>query len=116
MEGVPEFADWFSGVYLSRYPTPPRNLAPITEALAGRHGLVYRGEEEFSNEAAMAIGRFADYQLSTTNVIAAVGRGVDSFDGAGRWIRESIERFFAGERERTFRFSGKMWCLEKAAA
>lgn len=116
MKGEPAFAEWFTSEYLSRYPTPPRNGAPITRSLAREHGFVFHGEEEFGNEAAMTIGRFADYQLSTTNVIAAVERGPESFDGAGRWIRSSLERFFAGQLERVFRFSGKMWCLEKAAA
>lgn len=115
MEGEPSFVDWFRGEYLSRYPTPPRNRAPITDELARRHRFFFRGEEDFENEVAMTIGRFADYQLSTTNVIAVVARGSESFDAAGRWIRESIGRFFAGERERVFRFIGRMWCLEKAA-
>jgi SAM-dependent methyltransferase len=116
IRGEPAFGDWFRGEYLSRYPTPPRNRAPITEDLARTHGFDFHGEDEFRNEVAMTIERFADYQLSTTNVISAVERGAESFDGAGRWIRDSMGRFFAGEHERVFRFSGKMWCLEKAAA
>lgn len=116
MGGEPAFSGWFKGEYLARYPTPPRDRTPITEELARRHGFVFRGEDEFSNELGMAIDRFTDYQLSTTNVIAAVRRGGGSFDDAARWIVSSLERFFGEERERVFLFSGKIWYLEKTSA
>jgi len=116
MTGEPAFSRWFKGAYLSRYPTPPRNLTPITHEIARRHRFVFRGEEEFSNEVRMGIGRFTDYQLSTTNVIAAVKRGEGSFEDAARWILNSLEPFFTNERERIFLFSGKIWYLEKTAA
>jgi SAM-dependent methyltransferase len=113
MKGEPTFSDWFRGEYLSRYPTPPRNRAPVTEELARKHGFEFAGEGEFENEIGMTIDRFTDYQLSTTNVIAAVESGEESFDAAARWMHASLGRFFGEERERTFLFSGKMWCLKK---
>lgn len=116
MKGEPGFSVWFKGEYLCRYPTPPRDRTPITKELARKHGLVFRGEDEFSNEVSMTIGRFTDYQLSTTNIIAAVNRGTDSFDDAARWIRASLEPFLSGRRERIFLFSGRMWYLKKATA
>lgn len=116
IRGAPAFSDWFRGEYLSRYPTPPRNRTPVTEELARRHGFIFRAEDEFSNEVGMTIGRFTDYQLSTTNVIAAVREGTESFDGAARWIRGSLEPFFADTSEKSFLFSGKAWYVEKPAA
>jgi SAM-dependent methyltransferase len=116
MKGEPTFSDWFNDEYLGRYPTPPRDRTPITEELARKHSLVLRGEEEFFNEVGMTIQRFTDYQLSTTNVIAAVREGTDSFEDTARWIRESLKTFFSGGRERIFLFTGKIWYLEKAAA
>jgi hypothetical protein len=41
--------------------------------------------------------RFTDYQLSTTNIIAAVERGEDTFDNAARWIHASIAPFFGSD-------------------
>jgi ubiquinone/menaquinone biosynthesis C-methylase UbiE len=112
----PAFSDWFKGEYLKRYPIPPRNRNPVTEELARRHGLIFRGEEEFSNEVGMSIDRFSDFQLSTTNVIAAVEQRKGSYDDAGRWIQSSLEPFFGETAERIFLFSGKIWYMEKATA
>jgi ubiquinone/menaquinone biosynthesis C-methylase UbiE len=109
----PAFSDWFKGEYLKRYPIPPRNRNPVTEELARRHGLIFRGEEKFSNEVAMTIHRFRDFQLSTTNIIAAVEEARESYEDAARWIQSSLEPFFAETAERTFLFSGKIWHMEK---
>ena len=116
MKGEPAFSGWFKGEYLSRYPTPPRHRTPITKERAGRQGLVLRGEDEFSDEIGMTIQRFTDYQLSTTNVIAAVKQDKAGFDDAARWIRASLKPFFADRREKTFLFTGKIWYLQKSAA
>ena len=115
MKDQPGFSDWFEDAYLRRYPTPPRNRTPITEGIAHKHGFVFRGEEEFSNEVGMTVDRFTDYQLSTTNVIAAVKRGEGGFEEAARWIRASLRPFFSERRNRIFLFSGKIWYLEKTA-
>jgi SAM-dependent methyltransferase len=115
MKGDSTFADWFRSCYLSRYPSPPRRRASITAELTEKHGLVFRGEDEFSNEVEMTSRRFTDYQLSTTNVIAAVRRGEVSFDDAYRWIHSSLLPFFSGKRERAFLFSGKIWYVEKVS-
>jgi SAM-dependent methyltransferase len=114
MKGETAFSDWFNGEYLQRYPTPPRDRTPITEERAQKHSLVLRGEEEFANEIGMTIQRFTDYQLSTTNIIAAVRQGTGSFDDAARWIRVSLKPFFPDGRERIFLFKGRIWYLEKA--
>jgi SAM-dependent methyltransferase len=116
MKGEPAFADWFKGPYLSRYPTPPRDRTPITEELAGRHGFLFRAEEQFSNEIGMTMVRFTDYQLSTTNIIASVKNGTDSFENAEWWMHASLKPWFVEEHTRTFLFSGKLWYLEKIAA
>jgi ubiquinone/menaquinone biosynthesis C-methylase UbiE len=107
------FADWFKGSYLSRYPTPPRNRTEITAEFAQKHGFAFRGEDEFSDRVSMTIEKFADYQLSTTNIIAAVKRGNERFEDASRWITTSIAKFFADEPQRTFLFWGKIWYLQK---
>jgi SAM-dependent methyltransferase len=116
MKGEPAFADWFKDKYLSRYPSPPRDRTPITAELAGRHGFALSGEEEFADEIDMTAERFAEYQLSTTNVIAAVRKGEDSFDEAASWIRTELKPFFGGSRQRVFLFSGKAWYLERDAS
>ena len=108
------FSGWFRGAYLSRYPTPPRHEAPITGDRARECGLVLRGEERFSLEVPMSAGRFTDYQLSTTNVIASVRDDPVLLARAERWISESLDPFFDGHDELTFLFSGNSWYLQKA--
>jgi ubiquinone/menaquinone biosynthesis C-methylase UbiE len=109
----PAFLDWFKEEYLCRYPTPPRNRNPLTEGLARKHGLVLRGQDEFTNQLSMTVARFTDYQLSTTNIIAAVRRRGESYEGAARWIRVSVAQFFAGRAKKDFVFTGKTWYVQK---
>lgn len=109
------FSSWFKGQYLDRYPSPPRNRQSITTGLAQTHGFTIQGEDEFTDDVLMTIERFTDYQLSTTNIIAAVDRGDDTFDDAAHWIRASLAPFFASEAQGTFLFLGKLWCLKKSS-
>ena len=113
MEENSSFSTWFRGEYLDRYPSPPRNRQSITDELVKPFGFVLRAENEFTDGVSMTIERFTDYQLSTTNIIAAVDRGEDTFDSVAEWIHASIAPFFAADTRRTFRFLGKLWGMEK---
>ena len=108
-----EFTDWFKNEYFARFPSPPRNRTPISDETARRHGFELLGDDEYSVEIPMTIDGFTDYQLSTTNVLAAVESGADRFGDAEAWVRRSLEPFFEGETERTFIFTGKSWYLRK---
>jgi SAM-dependent methyltransferase len=109
------FANWFIGEYLHRYPTPPRNNVTITDEHMRARGFSLRGEEEFSCEIRMTAQQFTDYELSTTNVIAATREDAGLFEEAEHWITKSVEPFFDGDAKRTFLFSGKIWHLQREA-
>ncbi|UCF79479.1 MAG: methyltransferase domain-containing protein [Candidatus Eiseniibacteriota bacterium] len=109
----PAFRDWFEKEHLGRYPTPPRDRTPLSEELARKHGFELRGQEEFLNELGMTLEHFTDYQLSTTNIIAAVREGTESFDNAERWLRDSLRPFFEGSPEKPFLFNGRTWYAQK---
>lgn len=113
MKNEPAFGEWFRNDYLGRYPTPPRDRTPITDEMASRYGFVFRGEEDFENEMGMDLDRFVDFQLSTSNIIAAVDAGTASFDDAALWMRASLEPFHEDRQERVYLFTGKIWYLEK---
>ncbi len=113
MKGDPRFAGWFDGVYLVRYPSPDRGPTDVNPKFAGMYGFELCGEDEFSNEIAMSRRRFTDYQLSTSNIIAAVRRRGESFEEAGEWLLDALEPFFPEGGDRTFLFSGKIWYLRK---
>jgi ubiquinone/menaquinone biosynthesis C-methylase UbiE len=107
------FSDWFKGDYLGRYPTPPRNRTFVTEEMGQAHGFAFRGEDEFSDNLSMTLERFIDYQLSTTNIIAAVERRDTAYEDAQTWMQASIASYFGEQAQRTFLFSGRIWYLEK---
>lgn len=110
------FLDWFRTGLLARYPTPPRGRQSVGAKLARRHGFALRGEERYSLEVGMSLGGFTDYQLSTTNLTAAIGDSVERFETAERWIREGLAPFFGEEARRTFVFAGHNWYLRKGAS
>jgi ubiquinone/menaquinone biosynthesis C-methylase UbiE len=108
-----KFSDWFKDEYLKRYPSPPRTRIKITGELAEKHRFTFHGEDEFTNEIKMTRNRFTDYQLSTSNVIAAVEKGNVGFDDVKNWLHASLTPFFDDQQERIFLFYGKIWYLEK---
>jgi ubiquinone/menaquinone biosynthesis C-methylase UbiE len=113
LKNEPAFSKWFNNEYMRRYPSPPRNRYLITKELAQKYGFELQGEEEFSSEVDMSIDRFTDYQLSTSNIIAAVKNGNENFDDAAGWIKSSIAKFFENRPKRTFLFRGSIWYLKK---
>ncbi len=114
MKEDPSFSRWFKSEYLGRFPTPPRNRTAVNEEIASKHGYIFSAEDGFSNELEMSIDRFVDYQLSTTNMIAAVEQGMVEYDDAAKWLHRSIEPYFSSNSKRTFLFWGKILYLEKA--
>lgn len=112
---APAVARWFREEFLNRYPTPPRNRSSITASVAEAHALSLVGEEPLSNDIEMGVDEFIDYELSTTNVIAAVRNGA-SIDAAESWMRETLTPTLEGRRAGTFCFAGRVWYLQKQAA
>jgi SAM-dependent methyltransferase len=107
------FSKWFKGAFQTRYPAPPRDRSPITSDFANRHGFALRGEDEFTNDVLMTADGFSDYQVTTTNVIAALMEGKGRLEDARNWIRDAVLPFFGGCEKRTFLFWGKIWYLQK---
>ena len=106
------FPGWFKA-FSSRFPTPPRNRVVLTDAIAAAHRFRLCGEESFSNDVPMSAGTFVDYELSTTNIIAATERGETTPAEAEVWMRESIAPFFGSSPQRTFQFAGTITYLAK---
>ena len=112
----PAFARWFRDEFLARYPTPARNQVPFVDvgpSLAEVHGFVRIGAQAFSNDVGMSVDAFIDYELSTTNIIAAAGQDITAFGDAEAWMRASLAPLFRLRDAGTFRFVGKTWALQK---
>ena len=112
MKGEPEFLNWFKEGFLKKYPSPPRDRAPLTEELAQAYGLALLGEADFEDNIEMSSSRFRDYEISTSNVVAAMDRG-DSLEDISDWIDAGIATFFTENKSCSFIFRGKLSLLQK---
>lgn len=109
-----DFAAWFNGAYVERYPSPPRpasSFGDADELAAAGFRLErqewHRGTVELTREG------LVDYLVSQTNVIAAVEGGRESIEQPREWLRESTARFFNGAEQGEFRFGGPLWLLRR---
>lgn len=112
MGGNPGFEDWFRNVYISRYPSPPRNRTPITGDHARQFGFALIATEEYSNDVEFDVERFAAYLMTQTNVIAAVEEGVETIEQVQRWLISELQPWFSHQLER-FEFGGPIWFLQR---
>jgi len=107
------FAGWFRDVFLGQFPTPARNRGMLTQDLAAAHGLIPQGEQEFATDVKLTADQFVDYELSTTNIIAAAERRGATLDEAAVWLRQAVRPFFADRLRGTFQFAGTIWCSRR---
>ncbi|MCA9727020.1 MAG: class I SAM-dependent methyltransferase [Candidatus Eisenbacteria bacterium] len=115
MRDVPEFASWYRGEFLRRYPTPARHSKVLTDGWAREHGFAMRGEEEWTQEVSMSLERFARYKLSTTNLIATFGDDGARFDEAKRWLVGALSPYFLDIPERRVVFGARSVYLQRLA-
>lgn len=114
MEGDRDFEDWIVGVYDRRYPSPPRNAAPMTPRAARRHGFHFVHAEEYWNEVQFTAEQMAAYLVTQSNVIAATEQGDEPVEEVFRWILAETRPLFKTERP-AFVFKGYIWYLQKAS-
>ena len=111
MEENTGFEGWFRERYLARYPTPPRDRSPFTDAEAGSGGFRFAGREDYTNQVSFSVEGLADYLTTQSNVVAAVEDGRESIEGVHGWLRDSLGPLLRG-RAGTFEFAGYVWYLE----
>lgn len=120
MQECPEFERWSREVYLSRYPSPPRN-PPFNRAAADLAGFCLAGSEGYENVVAMTVEQFVDYLLTQSNVIAASESGKGNLGEIRAWIENEVEPFFrlgakgSPSKPCRFVFRGVIWCLRLKA-
>jgi SAM-dependent methyltransferase len=108
----PGFEEWFRDEYLTGFPGPPRDLAPIAENALSSAGLTPTGRATFEHDWSLTTTALVAHLVSQTNVIAAVEGGGREIGAARRSLREGVAPLFAGERG-TFRFAGSIDCYRK---
>lgn len=110
-----EFEKWLIQTYDERYPSPPRNSAPMTPDVAHRYGFHFARAEEYQNEVRFTVEELAAYLVTQSNVIAALEKGNEqSMESVYRWIAAETGPLFKTERP-VFLFSGYIWYLQKAS-
>jgi SAM-dependent methyltransferase len=112
MRENPAFRSWAWEAYPERFPAPPRNSEPLTPEEAAGSGFAFTGEESYENEVVFTPEELVAYLATQTNVVAAVERGQESFESAGRWLLQQVRPFFAGKTA-TFVFGSRAWYLRK---
>jgi len=112
MRENPDFHEWMSGHYLPRYPSPPRQVSPLTAEEVQGHGFCVAARDSYSNYVAFSPSKLADYLLTQSNVIAAVEQGKEHIDNARAWITSSIAPLFLTPNG-TFEFGGDIAFLTR---
>ncbi|HEY3476030.1 MAG TPA: class I SAM-dependent methyltransferase [Anaerolineales bacterium] len=114
MKEEPGFEQWASADYEQRYPSPPRNSAPMTHEFARQHGFAFVSSEEYQNEIRFTVEELAAYLMTQSNVIAVTEQGNETLDEVHDWLIKQTRLFFKSERA-TFLFGGFIWYLQKTS-
>jgi ubiquinone/menaquinone biosynthesis C-methylase UbiE len=112
MSENPAFHSWSHGVYLERFPIPPRDSNPLTAEEAAGSGFAFIVEDSYENEVIFTPEALAAYLTTQTNVVAAIKQGRQSLETAKQWLLEQVRPFFA-KATATFVFRSKAWYLRK---
>lgn len=111
----PEYEGWYRQEYLARYPSPPRNREPLTDAGAIEHGFELMGREGYENEVSFSPEELVGYLMTQSNVIAAVEKeGAEGGETVYEWLMDAQASFFGASRG-TFLFEGSIDYLRSAA-
>ncbi len=100
MIGNENFETWNRDQYLVRYPTPPRNNQPLTDADVLAYGFVPSAFDKFDHEVEFTPEQLVNYLLTQTNVISAVEMGREELQSVAQWLLDSVQPLFIGITER----------------
>jgi ubiquinone/menaquinone biosynthesis C-methylase UbiE len=111
MRENPGIEQWFQQVYDRRYPSPPRNVTPMSSPLAQVHGFHF-AQEEYQNQVQFSVEELAAYLVTQSNVIAVTEHGNERVEDIFEWIVGQTRPLFKSERS-SFLFSGYIWYMQK---
>lgn len=114
MNDDPSYAVWNAETYVSRFPTPPRDVRPFTTEAASAAGLSQIAEGEFTHIERFSPLQLAGYLMTQSNVAAAIDAG-ETRAAVGQWLVESVTPFFDDRGYAEFPFTGTMRLYRKHA-
>lgn len=109
MEEDSHFENWYQGVYLKKFPKPPRDESPMTTEEARRYGFEFVHSETYSNRVKFSRDRFIDYLFTQSEITVALEN--EEAANIRDWLISSVEPFFESQ-ERTLIFGGYIWYLK----
>jgi SAM-dependent methyltransferase len=118
MADNPDFLNWVNGVYLRRFPSPPRNN---NYDWSGGNPAIKKFNifvpEEFENEVSFNRQQLISYLTTQSNIEAAVEKGIDNYEEIENWLEDELSPFFDTDaRMHSFMFGNRLKYLEKIAA
>ena len=95
MIGNDSFTNWFSNVYLKKFPSPPRNndYSWTNENLSSKN-FNFVKEERFKNSITLSKKQLALYFTTQSNVIAAVEKNQVTYGQVENWLDQELASFF----------------------
>jgi SAM-dependent methyltransferase len=109
---TPSFSRWYRGVYLTKYPIPPRNLHHADgEAPSGFENVEI---ESFTETIPLDHDRLVGYLMTQSNTIVVRTRGDESHKQVASWLNSETAPFFSSpDAVIDFGYWGRLNCLRR---
>ena len=98
MDGNDDFTNWVNEVYLTRFPSPPRNknYGWSVENIRGK-GFSINAPGEYENAISFNKEQLIAYFTTQSNVIAAIDSGRLAYKEAEKWLAGELRTYFESE-------------------
>ena len=106
------YEQWYQDEFLRRYPKPPRDETPVTQAECDANGFDFSQAEDYTNEISWSLDEYVDFLITQSNVIAAVDMGNESEAEVKTWMHTTLAPMMP-EKKGTFLFRGYVWYLQR---
>ena len=108
MQGSEDFSEWMQDVYISRYPSPPRDRSwqPPDDLGEWRHV----GWESYDHAVLFSVDQLATYLLTQSNLQAVIERRDQDEQELRMWLADGLSAFFADDPHDVFMFRGFVAC------
>jgi SAM-dependent methyltransferase len=103
---------WYQDEYLQRYPKPPRDETPVSQAECDLYGFHFSKAEDYTNEITWSLDEYIDFLVTQSNVIVAVDTGNESLQDVKTWMRTTLAPLLP-QQKGTFIFRGYIWYLQR---